>query len=143
MFFFRTTGPILTKRGTKHSFVKRITICSNEGPHPFLRVNYYEITKLHCWNLINLLVQNHRANFNQTWHKVFLGEGDSSLFKWRTMLFPVEISILTKLPSLNIWINFNQTLHIASKGEGNSTFYNVLQIRPFNSKKKKKRDNDF
>ena len=29
----------------------------------------------------HLLLQNHWANFNQTWHKVCLGEGDSSLFK--------------------------------------------------------------
>ena len=29
----------------------------------------------------HLLLQNHLANFNQTWHKVFLGEGDSSLYK--------------------------------------------------------------
>ena len=30
----------------------------------------------------HLLLQNHWTNFNQTWHKAFLGEGDSSLFKW-------------------------------------------------------------
>ena len=30
---------------------------------------------------ILLLLQNHWANFNQTWHKASLGEGDSSLFK--------------------------------------------------------------
>ena len=36
----------------------------------------------------HLLLQNHWANFNQTWHKVFLGEGDSSLFKWRATPFP-------------------------------------------------------
>ena len=29
----------------------------------------------------HLLLQNDWANFNQTWHKVSLGEGDSSLFK--------------------------------------------------------------
>ena len=29
----------------------------------------------------HLLLQNHCANFNQTWHKAFLGEGDSSLLK--------------------------------------------------------------
>ena len=29
----------------------------------------------------HLLLQNHWAVFNQTWHKVSLGEGDSSLFK--------------------------------------------------------------
>ena len=35
----------------------------------------------------NLLLQNYWANFNQTWHKVSLGEGDSSLFKWRAPSF--------------------------------------------------------
>ena len=29
----------------------------------------------------HLLLQNYWANFNQTWHKASLGEGDSSLFK--------------------------------------------------------------
>ena len=29
----------------------------------------------------NLLLQNHQANFNQTYHKASLGKGDSSLFK--------------------------------------------------------------
>ena len=29
----------------------------------------------------HLLLQNHWANFNQTWHKASWGEGDSSLFK--------------------------------------------------------------
>ena len=36
----------------------------------------------------HLLLQNHWANFNQTWHKVFLVKGDSSLFKWRATPFP-------------------------------------------------------
>ena len=36
----------------------------------------------------HLLLQNHWANFNQTWHKVSQGEGDSNLFKWRAMSFP-------------------------------------------------------
>ena len=35
--------------------------------------------------LKNLLLQNHWANFNQTWHKTSLGEWDSSLFKWRSI----------------------------------------------------------
>ena len=29
----------------------------------------------------HLLLQNHWAKFNQTWHKASLGKGDSSLFK--------------------------------------------------------------
>ena len=29
----------------------------------------------------HLLLQNHWANFNQAWHKVSLGEGDSYLFR--------------------------------------------------------------
>ena len=35
----------------------------------------------------HLLLQNHWANFNQTCHKASLGEGDSSLFKWRAPPF--------------------------------------------------------
>ena len=33
------------------------------------------------------LLQNHWANFNQTWHKASSGEGDSSLFKYRAPPF--------------------------------------------------------
>ena len=33
------------------------------------------------FSYFRLLLQNHWANFNQTWHKASLGEGDSSLFK--------------------------------------------------------------
>ena len=33
----------------------------------------------------HLLLKNNWANFNKTWHKASLGEGDSSFFKWRVM----------------------------------------------------------
>ena len=33
------------------------------------------------------LLQDHWNNFNQTWHSASLGEGNSSLFKWRTMTY--------------------------------------------------------
>ena len=36
------------------------------------------------------LLENHWANFNQTWQKAFLGEGDSSLFKYRSKHFLTE-----------------------------------------------------
>ena len=39
---------------------------------------------------IHLLLQNHWANFNQTWHKASLSEGDSSLFKWKATPFSKE-----------------------------------------------------
>ena len=35
----------------------------------------------------HLLLQNHWANFNQTWRKASLGKGDWSLFKWRAPPF--------------------------------------------------------
>ena len=35
----------------------------------------------------HLLLQNHWANFNQTWHKASLGEVDSSLYKRRAPPF--------------------------------------------------------
>ena len=39
------------------------------------------------FSYIHLLLQNHWTNFNQTWHKASVGEGDSSLFKWRAPPF--------------------------------------------------------
>ena len=45
IIFSRTTGPISTKLGTKHPWVKGIQVCSNEGPHPFPRGDNYEIAK--------------------------------------------------------------------------------------------------
>ena len=36
----------------------------------------------------HLPLYNQWVNINQSWHKAFWGEGISSLFKWRTMLFP-------------------------------------------------------
>ena len=46
-FFSITTGPILTKLGTKHPWVKQIQVCSNEGPFPFPRGDNCKIVKLH------------------------------------------------------------------------------------------------
>ena len=45
----------------------------------------------------HLLLQNHWANFNQTWHKASLGKGNSSLFKWRAQ--PFSKNTLTKSSS--------------------------------------------
>ena len=33
----------------------------------------------------HLLLQNHSANFKQTWHKTSLAKRDSNLFKWRAL----------------------------------------------------------
>ena len=33
--FSKNSGPISTKLGAKHSWVMKIQVCSNEGPHPF------------------------------------------------------------------------------------------------------------
>ena len=57
-----------------------ITCCpSSVCPSVCLSVNFSHF---------HLLLQNHWANFKQTWYKVSLGEGDSSLFKWRATPFP-------------------------------------------------------
>ena len=37
-----------------------------------------------------LLLQNHCANFNQTWHKATFGEDNLNLFKRRATPFPKE-----------------------------------------------------
>ena len=51
LFFSRRTGPISTKLGTKHPWMKGIQVCSNERPCPFLKGNNYEIAKIHWRNL--------------------------------------------------------------------------------------------
>ena len=87
IFFSRTTGPISAKLGTKYSLMKGIQICSNEGPYPSQRGDNWEIIILNKQLFKNLLLQNHWANFNQTWLWASLGEGDSSFFKWWTNKF--------------------------------------------------------
>ena len=51
--FSWTTGPILTKLGTKHPWVKGIQFCSNEGPRPFPRGDNYQIAKIH-WQILKI-----------------------------------------------------------------------------------------
>ena len=86
------------------------------------------INTWHSLALLLHLLQNHWANFNQTWQKASLGEGDSSLFKWRTCPFPRgdnytnSENTLMKFKNIllqNHWANFNQTWHKASLGKGN------------------------
>ena len=89
------------------------------------------------FSYFRLLLKNHYANFNQTWHKASLGEGDSSLFKWRAPPFSKgrnSENTLTKLKNLllNHWANFNQTWHKASLGEWDSILF---KEEPFNSHK--------
>jgi hypothetical protein len=47
IFFSRTTGPILTRLGTDHSFVKEIQVCSNEGDIPSTRGDNSERLEIH------------------------------------------------------------------------------------------------
>ena len=49
--FSRTTGPISTKLGTMHPWVKEIQVCSNEEPRPFPRGVNKEIAKIHWRSL--------------------------------------------------------------------------------------------
>ena len=85
--------------------------------------------------------EEHLANFNQTWHKVFLDEGDSYLFKWRATPFyweKIMKNILMKFKNLllqNCWANLNQTWHKASLGEENSSLFKGRAI-PFSKSKK-------
>ena len=50
IFSSRTTGPILTKLGTKYPWVKGFQVCLNEGPHPSPRGDNNEIAKIHWQN---------------------------------------------------------------------------------------------
>ena len=68
----------------------------------------------------HLLLQNHWANFNKTWHKASLDKEDSSLFIWRAHRFlrrdSNEITKIYWQNKKNHRINFNQTWQKASFG---------------------------
>ena len=67
--FNRITGPISIKLGTKHSWVKgiqRSPLCT--------RGDNNEITNTYWQNSLKILLHNHWANFNQTWHNAFQGK---------------------------------------------------------------------
>jgi hypothetical protein len=62
--FSRTTGPILTRLGTNHPWVKGIQVCSKEGDSPSPRGDNSERVKIQRIFLKNLLLQNQQAKFN-------------------------------------------------------------------------------
>ena len=63
----------------------------------------------------HLLLQNHWANFNQTWHKASLSEGDLILFKWRARPFPRGANYeIVKIHWRNLKIFFSRTTESTS-----------------------------
>jgi hypothetical protein len=47
LFFSRNTGPILTRLGTNHAWVKGIQVCSKEGDSPSPRGGNSERVKMY------------------------------------------------------------------------------------------------
>ena len=118
--FSRTTGPILTKLGTKYRWMKGIQVCSKKGPRLLPRGDNYEIAKIHWRNL-----KNHTSNFNQTWHKVFLGEGDTSFVKW-SMPISKETS---KWDSENTLTKFKNLLLQNHPATFNQSFWKLPYVK--------------
>jgi hypothetical protein len=84
--FSRTSRPNSIKLNTGYPWVKGIQVCSNKGPSPLQRGDNHKYVKIGCMGSFKyLFLQNHFANFNQTWYKSSLGkwiqvcsnEGDS------------------------------------------------------------------
>ena len=73
IFSSRTNKRITTKPGSRHHWMKGIQVCSNKDT-----CSSKERLKRNSENTLsrskNLSLKNHRTNFNQTWHKAFLGE---------------------------------------------------------------------
>jgi hypothetical protein len=63
--------------------VKGIQVCSNKGPGPLQRGDNHKNVKMGWGSFTNNFLQNHRTNFNQTWHKLSLEGEDVSFFKGR------------------------------------------------------------
>ena len=56
--------------------------------------------------LKNFLLKNLWSNFNLTWHKASLGEGDSSFFKW-SMFFTQEV--INEIAKIQLKFFFSRT----------------------------------
>ena len=78
IFFSRTTGPISTKLGTEHHWVKGIQVCWNEGPHLSQRGDSWEIEKTH-WKLFKIFFSRTTGTLMTKRYKssysIFLYEG--------------------------------------------------------------------
>ena len=100
--------------------VRRLSVCLS------VRLS---VTVSYC----GLLLKNHWANLNQTWHKASLGERRGFKFvQMKGSTFSKGIwlrkneNTLTKLKNLlfkNHLCNFNKTCHNASLGEGHSSLF--------------------
>ena len=82
-FFSRTTGPISTKLGTKHPWVKRIQVRSNEGPRPFPSGYNKEIVKIH-WRTFKLPSPEPVGQFQP---KSKIGWRMYNFYQWRASHF--------------------------------------------------------
>jgi hypothetical protein len=66
IIFSRTTGPILTRLGTNHPWMKRIQVSLKERDSLFPRGDNSKIVKIQKI-FKNLLLQNQHAKINQGW----------------------------------------------------------------------------
>ena len=89
----------------------------------------------HCHKLFTYSSSLRRANFNQTWHKAFLGEGNSSSSNEGPRPFPrgdnkknSENTVTKFLKSFH-WAIFNQTWCNASLSEVVSIFLQIRNIK--------------
>ena len=114
----------------------------NEGPHPFLRVNYYEITKLQCWNLKKPSCTEPQGQFQWNLTQSILGWRRFKFVQMKDDAFSsgdIDTNKITKFKYLN---QFQPNSAYSIKG---GRELNVLQR--FTNKtiqfSKKKRYNDF
>ena len=94
-----TSVPVSTRFDTKHPWVIGIQDFQGE-----IMMKYQKHID-EIWNLL----QNHWVNFDQTWHKAFLDEGDSSLFNWRATNSFTKGEIIMKYQKYidKIWKSFS------------------------------------
>ena len=70
--FSRTTGPISTKLGTKHSWLKKIQVWSNAGSDPLLRGDNSEVSKIH-WQYLKIFSSEPLDQFQLNLAQIILG----------------------------------------------------------------------
>ena len=100
--FYRITWPISTKLSTKHPWVKRIQVCSDEGPGPFPKGDTYKIAKIH-WQ--NLKIFFCRTIWSISTKLVILGLKDLKVLQIRTILIVKKEMSGFRLFKSTLWYN--------------------------------------
>ena len=126
IFSSRSTGPILTRLGTNHPWVKGIQLCSKEEDSPSPRGDNSRRVKIHLKIFKIFFSRTSRPNLIKlgTYYPCVKGiqicsnKGPGPLLRGDNYKSKIGVVSFKNLLLQNHWANFKQTLHRSFLGRG-------------------------